>query len=61
MGYPAKLLGEDEDVVLDLRPHVKRLVVPVLTLLVLAAAYGYLLSQVTDGRVRLAAGAVDCS
>lgn len=56
MGYPARLLGEGEQVVLDLHPHWKRLVVPLLVLLVVAAGYGFLLAQVDDGRVRLGVG-----
>lgn len=58
MAYPAKLLGEGEHVVLDLHPHVKRLVLPVLVLVAVAAGYGYLLSQVDDGTARLIAGVV---
>jgi uncharacterized membrane protein YdbT with pleckstrin-like domain len=30
MGYPRRLLGEDEDIVLDLHPHWKQLIIPVL-------------------------------
>lgn len=56
MAYPAKLLGEGETVVLDLHPHWKRLVVPLLVLLVVAAGYGFLLAQVQDGTARLVVG-----
>ena len=56
MAYPAKLLGEGEEVVLDLHPHWKRLVLPVLVLLVVAAAYGFLLALVQDGTARLVVG-----
>jgi len=45
MAYPKKLLSEDEDVVLELHPHWKVLVVPVLELLVVLAVTGYLLAQ----------------
>ncbi len=42
MPYPTRLLGEDEEVVVDLRPHWKALVVPVLALLLTVAVAGYL-------------------
>ena len=53
MGYPTKLLADGEQVVLDLHPHWKRLVVPVLVLLVLLGLTGFLLAQVDDGTGRL--------
>ncbi len=56
MAYPVRLLSEGERVVLDLHPHWKRLVVPVLALLVLAAGYGFVLALVADGTARLAIG-----
>src|SRR5450631_4240611 len=49
MGFPKKLLGEDEVLVLVLRPHIKRLVGPVLLLLVIAPLAGYLAALVPDG------------
>jgi uncharacterized membrane protein YdbT with pleckstrin-like domain len=49
MGFPQKLLGEDEVLVLVLRPHIKRLVGPVLLLLVIAPLAGYLAAVVPDG------------
>lgn len=58
MAYPTKLLGDGEEVVLDLHPHWKRLVVPVLVLLVVAAGYGFLLAQVADGTIRLVVAVV---
>ena len=45
MAYPKKLLSEDEQVVLELHPHWKVLVIPVLELLVVLAVTGYLLAQ----------------
>ena len=36
MGFPAKLLGDDEVLVLVLRPHIKRLAGPILLLLLVA-------------------------
>ena len=41
MGYPKKLLSEDETVVLETHPHWKVLVVPVLELLVVLAVAGF--------------------
>lgn len=58
MGYPTKLLAEGEEVVLDLRPHGKQLVVPVAVLLVLLGLTGFLLAQVDDGTGRLVIGVV---
>ena len=58
MAYPTKLLGDGEEVVLDLHPHWKRLVVPMLVLLVVAAGYGFLFAQVDDGTIRLVVGVV---
>ena len=54
MAYPAKLLSEGEDVVLDMHPHWKRLVLPVLSLLVVLAAAGYLLAVLDDSRLQVA-------
>ena len=54
MAYPAKLLSEGEDVVLDMHPHWKRLVLPVLSLVVVLALAGYLLAVVDDGRAQVA-------
>ena len=53
MGYPTKLLADGEQVVLDLHPHWKRLVLPVLVLLVLLGLTGFLIAQVDDGTGRL--------
>ncbi|HEY6797265.1 MAG TPA: PH domain-containing protein [Kineosporiaceae bacterium] len=52
MGFPKKLLGQDETVVMLLRPHVKRLVVPVLTLLVVAPAATFAAAMVPPGSVQ---------
>ncbi len=56
MSYRAKLLGEGEQVVLDLRPHRKQLVLPLLLLLLVLAGYGFLLALVHDGTTLLVAG-----
>jgi len=53
MAYPRKLLLDDEQVVLELHPHVKRLVAPVLGLLLVLAATGYLLAVAGDGRLQV--------
>ncbi len=53
MGYPARLLSEGENVVLDMHPHWKRLVLPVLSLVVVLALAGYLLAIVDDGRLQV--------
>lgn len=45
MAFPQKLLSEGEEVVLELHPHWKVLVVPVLELLVVLAITGFLLAQ----------------
>lgn len=44
MGYPTRLLSEGEHVDLELRPHWKALVLPVIVLLVTCAAAGFLLT-----------------
>jgi uncharacterized membrane protein YdbT with pleckstrin-like domain len=45
MAYPRKLLGEGEEVVLDLHPHWKVMFLPFLELLALLALVGFLLAQ----------------
>ena len=49
MAFPQRLLGEGEDVVLHMRTHAKALVVPVLVLLVTAAAAGFAMGVRPDG------------
>ena len=53
MGYPTKLLADGEEVVLDLHPHWKRLVVPVLLLIAVLGLTGFLLGQVDNGTGQL--------
>lgn len=53
MGFPKKLLGQDEDVVMLLRPHVKRLFVPVLVLLVVAPGATFGAAMVPTGGVQV--------
>jgi uncharacterized membrane protein YdbT with pleckstrin-like domain len=45
MAYPRRLLGEGEEVVLDLHPHWKVLFLPFVELLALLALAGFLLAQ----------------
>ena len=51
-GIPRRLLGEDENVVMAMRPHVKELLMPALVLLVLSPAATYLVSVVPEGDAR---------
>ena len=52
MAYPTRLLAADEDVVLDLRPHWKRIVLPALLvpIVVGAASYGVFALPENDAR-----------
>lgn len=52
MGIPQRLLGDDERVVLALRPHWKEVVPAALVLLVTAPAASYLAAVVPDWSVR---------
>lgn len=49
MGYPERLLGPDEHLMLTLRPHVKALLRPALVLLATGPATGFLIGMVPDG------------
>lgn len=51
MGYPKKLLSDDETVVLETHPHWKMLVLPVLALLVTLFVAALLWASVLDGHV----------
>lgn len=42
MGYPDSVLADDEHVVLHRHPHVKRLIGPILALLLVTAGAGFL-------------------
>ncbi len=53
MGFPAKLLGPDERLVLLLRPHAKALIAPILVLLVTAPLTAFLAGLVPDGSAQL--------
>jgi uncharacterized membrane protein YdbT with pleckstrin-like domain len=50
--FPKRLLGDDEEVVLDLHPHWKRLIVPALLVPIVAGVASYLAFLVPDGSVR---------
>ncbi|HEX2807183.1 MAG TPA: PH domain-containing protein [Kineosporiaceae bacterium] len=59
MGFPKKLLGRDEVLVLVLRPHVKRLIGPVVLLLVVAPVTTFVAGLVPAGAAQpLLRGAV---
>jgi uncharacterized membrane protein YdbT with pleckstrin-like domain len=49
MGFPKKLLGDDESLVMVLRPHVKRLIGPVVLLLVVSPLATFVAGLVPDG------------
>jgi uncharacterized membrane protein YdbT with pleckstrin-like domain len=49
MGYPSRLLATDEDVLLDLHPHWKQLVVPVLLVPVVVGLTSYVAFLLPDG------------
>jgi uncharacterized membrane protein YdbT with pleckstrin-like domain len=52
VAFPPRLLGEDEEVVLDLHPHWKRLLIPGLLLPIVVGAASYLVFLVPTGSVR---------
>lgn len=52
MGFPKRLLGDDEILVLSLRPHVKVLFVPALVLVLVAPAAALLAAYVPDWSVQ---------
>jgi len=52
MGFPARLLGDGESVVLQLRPHVKRLLVPVLVLLAVAPVTSFVVAVIPAGQAQ---------
>lgn len=54
MAFPRKLLTEDEDVLLDLRPHWKALVVPAFWSIVLWVGAGLLIARIESGIARWA-------
>lgn len=58
MGYPSKLLSEGENVVLELHPHWKTLVLPVFALLATLGLTGFLLAVVDDDLGRYVIGGV---
>jgi uncharacterized membrane protein YdbT with pleckstrin-like domain len=49
MGLSPKLLGEGESVVLSTRTHIKALVLPVITLILICAATGFLIAVTPSG------------
>ena len=55
MGFNARLLAENEHIVLDLRPHVKALAQPVFVLLAVCGAGGYTIARFSEPAARYAA------
>ena len=55
MGFNAKLLAENEHVVLDLRPHLKALAQPVFVLLAVCGAGSYTVARFAEPAARYAA------
>jgi uncharacterized membrane protein YdbT with pleckstrin-like domain len=49
MAYPSKLLAEDEQLVLDLHPHWKALITPVVTLVLVLAIAGFAAARIPEG------------
>lgn len=54
MAFPTRLLAEDEDVVLDLHPHWKKLIVPVLLVPVVCGVASYVAFILPDDSARTA-------
>lgn len=54
MPFPTRLLAEDEDVVLDLHPHWKKLIVPVLLVPVVCGVASYVAFILPDDSARTA-------
>lgn len=54
MPFPQRLLGEDEEVVLDMHPHWKRLVVPATLLPIVAGVATYVVFVLPSGSVQTA-------
>jgi uncharacterized membrane protein YdbT with pleckstrin-like domain len=50
--FPSRLLGDDEEVVLDLHPHWKRLILPALLVPIVVGLASYLVFLVPDGSAR---------
>jgi uncharacterized membrane protein YdbT with pleckstrin-like domain len=50
MGYPTKLLAEDEHLVLDLHPHWKALISPLITLVLVLGIGGFIAAAVPEGK-----------
>ena len=49
MGYPTKLLAENEKIEFEMRPHWRSMVMPTIVLLVTAGLGGYLYAKSPDG------------
>lgn len=51
MGYPTKLLADDEEIVYEMRPHWRALVGPILVFLVTLGVGGFLLAKSGDNAI----------
>lgn len=49
MGYPRRLLGEDEEIVLDLHPHWRRLALPLLAVPIVVGVAAFAAAHVPAG------------
>ncbi|MBK5307344.1 MAG: PH domain-containing protein [Frankiaceae bacterium] len=49
MGYPTKLLAEDETLIHDLHPHWKALIAPTVTLVLVLGISGFVAAAIPDG------------
>ena len=58
MAFPERLLASDEDIVLHLHPHWKKLVVPILVFLLVAGATGFAAATVNVAGVQIALAVV---
>ena len=58
MGYPTKLLADDETIVYELKPHWRALVVPVIALLVTLGLGIWLIARFDNSVVRWAVGII---
>jgi uncharacterized membrane protein YdbT with pleckstrin-like domain len=54
MGFPERLLASDEEVVLHLHPHWKKLILPIVVFLLVAGAAGFAAATVTIPGLQIA-------
>jgi uncharacterized membrane protein YdbT with pleckstrin-like domain len=56
VAFPQRLLGQNEEVVLHMRTHAKALIIPVLVLLVAAAAFGFAMGVLPEAGAAASTG-----